>query len=83
MPESRSEELRKLRARTPRQPRPPTYRYLKEGGNGKRNDNGALSRLDTVDLDLLGLRDGDRLLDVGCGTGRHVIKASLRRRRTR
>jgi SAM-dependent methyltransferase len=34
-----------------------------------------MSRLDTVDLDLLGLREGDRLLDVGCGTGRHVVRA--------
>jgi ubiquinone/menaquinone biosynthesis C-methylase UbiE len=64
--------LRRLAARTPHLPRPPAYRYQAADGHG-------LSRLDTVDLDLLGLRDGDRLLDVGCGTGRHVINACRRR----
>ncbi len=65
--------LRKLAERTPRRPRLPAYRYQSPNGNG------ATSRLDTIDLDLLGLRDGDRLLDVGCGTGRHVINACRRR----
>jgi SAM-dependent methyltransferase len=68
--------LRRLVARTPRVPRPPAYRYL-NAGNG--HGHGASSRLGTIDLDLLGLRDGERLLDVGCGTGRHVIKACERR----
>ena len=75
MLESHSEGLRKLAERTPRLPRLPTYRYQWTGASG----NGATSRLDTVDLDILGLRDGDRLLDVGCGTGRHVISACRRR----
>jgi len=73
MPESHSDALGALAERTPRLPRPTTYRYRAPNGNG------ASSRLDTVDLDLLGLRDGDRLLDVGCGTGRHVINACRRR----
>jgi SAM-dependent methyltransferase len=74
-PESRSSGLKKLDERTPRVARPPSYRYLTPAGGG----NGATSRLDTIDFDLLGFRDGDRLLDVGCGTGRHVINACRRR----
>ena len=73
MLESHSSGLRRLAERTPRRPRLPAYRYQTPDGNG------ASSRLDTIDLDLLGLRDGDRLLDVGCGTGRHVINACRRR----
>ena len=73
MPGNRSSDLRKLAERTPRRPRLPAYRYQSTNGTG------AASRLDTIDLDLLGLRDGDRLLDVGCGTGRHVINACRRR----
>jgi SAM-dependent methyltransferase len=74
-PESRSRGLKKLGERTPRVARPPSYRYLTPAAGG----NGATSRLDTIDFDLLRLRDGDRLLDVGCGTGRHVINACRRR----
>jgi ubiquinone/menaquinone biosynthesis C-methylase UbiE len=73
MQESLSTKLRALSARTPRLPRRPAYRYHANGAG--HNGNGAMSRLDTVDLDLLGLREGDRLLDVGCGTGRHLVRA--------
>ncbi len=76
MQESRSTKLKALSDRTPRLPRPPAYRYRANGAG--HNGNGAMSRLDSVDLDLLGLRAGDRLLDVGCGTGRHVVRACRR-----
>ncbi len=67
------EGLRRLRASMPRPPRPSAYRYQQTDGNGAR------ARMDTVSLDLLGLRDGERLLDVGCGSGRHVLTACLHR----
>lgn len=35
-------------------------------------------RMQAVDLDLLRLGDGDSLLDIGSGTGRHVLAACLR-----
>ena len=34
----------------------------------------------TVDYDRLGLQPGDRLLDLGCGSGRHAFEAAAARR---
>ena len=36
------------------------------------------TRLQTVDLDVLGLKSGEHILDVGCGGGRHVLQAVRR-----
>ena len=33
--------------------------------------------LETIDMDRLNIRPGDRLLDLGCGEGRHSISAYL------
>ena len=37
-----------------------------------------MHRLEAVDLDLLRLREGDTVLDMGSGTGRHVLAACRR-----
>ena len=34
--------------------------------------------METVDLDYVPIRRGDRVLDLGCGEGRHAIAAWLR-----
>ena len=72
MQESHSVKLADILARARRPQRQAAQRDAPSGQY-------TLSRLDTVDLDLLGLRDDDRYLDVGCGTGRHFVNACRRR----
>jgi len=48
---------------------PPKRRYV--AGN-------VLRRLEVVDLDLLGVRPGGRVLDVGCGVGRLLLRLQRR-----
>ncbi len=35
-----------------------------------------LDRFQSIDFGLLGLKPGSRVLDLGCGTGRHTLEAS-------
>ena len=74
MPESRPASPAGSRRRSAAtRARTPTYRYRSPAGRRARY---ALRGLNTVDLDLLGLQArATALLDVGCGTGRHVIEA--------
>ena len=45
-----------------------------------RSSTGARPLMLTVDYDRLGLQPGDRLLDLGCGGGRHAFEAAAPRR---
>src|SRR5205807_8736908 len=55
---------------------PPDRRALPPGDRGHADEGTGLML--TVDYDRLGLGAGDRLLDLGCGGGRHAFEA-LRR----
>ena len=71
MPENRLLDSR-LPAKGAYRPEAATYRY-RNGARGR-----ARPRLLTVDFGLLRHAPNDRILDVGCGTGRHVVEACRR-----
>jgi SAM-dependent methyltransferase len=74
MPGNRPLKSDRLRERGAWRRWPSLYRYR----NGARQDPQAAPRLTSIDLDLLRLSPGDRVIDVGCGTGRHVVEMSRR-----
>jgi SAM-dependent methyltransferase len=74
MPGNRPLRSDRLRERGARRRWPSLYRYR----NGARQEPPAGPRLTSIDLDLLRLSPGDHVIDIGCGTGRHIVEMSRR-----